>query len=163
MRQPFVCWVVEVRRVGDVFSPVPVMGGTYWVLIRYQPGNVRLFKLVDAALQSPIQATEKIQYAIGESLAVGDADTDESAQCSSGINVASLDWCLREWREGWRILIVEFTAADIAAIPVGSDGKIRLRRPAPAHRPAGPDDEGQGALHAADARQRREAAGCEVG
>ena len=31
-------------------------------------------------------------------------------------------------REGFRILIVEFTAKDIAAIPTGTDGKFRLHR-----------------------------------
>jgi hypothetical protein len=34
---------------------------------------------------------------------------------------------MREWRVGRRILLVEFTAADIAAIPLG-DGKFRVRR-----------------------------------
>lgn len=35
---------------------------------------------------------------------------------------------LKEWRTGYRILVVEFTAADIAAIPVASDGKFRVHR-----------------------------------
>jgi len=35
---------------------------------------------------------------------------------------------LREWYVGRRILVAEFTATDIAAIPVGSDGKFRVFR-----------------------------------
>jgi len=42
--------------------------------------------------------------------------------------VASLDWCLKEWKEGYRILVVEFMKEDVAAIPIGSDGKFRVFR-----------------------------------
>ena len=65
---------------------------------------------------------------MGNVVEVADADTDESHQCAAGINVADMRWCLREWRVGYRILIVEFAAEDIAAIPVSSDGKFRLFR-----------------------------------
>jgi uncharacterized protein YjbI with pentapeptide repeats len=82
-------------------------------MLRDQPGQIRLYKLVTADGESPIQTTGRLTYRVGESV-----------DCE----VATLDWCLREWREGWRILVVEFTAADIAAIPVASDGKIRLHR-----------------------------------
>jgi hypothetical protein len=34
---------------------------------------------------------------------------------------------MREWNSGRRVLVVEFTAADIVAIPIG-DGKFRVRR-----------------------------------
>ena len=45
-----------------------------------------------------------------------------------GIHLATLDWCLKDWKPGYRILVAEFAAADIAAIPIGSDGKFRVRR-----------------------------------
>jgi hypothetical protein len=35
---------------------------------------------------------------------------------------------MREWKEGYHILIAEFTVADIAAIPIATDGKFRVRR-----------------------------------
>ena len=35
---------------------------------------------------------------------------------------------LREWIEGYRILVVEFEAADITSIPTGTDGKFRVHR-----------------------------------
>jgi uncharacterized protein YjbI with pentapeptide repeats len=92
-----------------------------------QPGHIRAYKLVDADGRSPIQGTAKLTYQIGESLSVPDANTDPLVECAAGINVATLPWVMREWMPGYRILVVEFTAADIAAIP-NSDGKFRLHR-----------------------------------
>jgi uncharacterized protein YjbI with pentapeptide repeats len=97
-------------------------------LLTDQVGKIRLYKLVDADGRSPIQATGKLTYVKGQTYEVANADTDPEKDCGAGINVASLDWCIREWSEGRRILVVEFTAADIACIPNGSDGKIRLHR-----------------------------------
>jgi len=95
-------------------------------LLRDQPGKVRAYKLVTADGVGPFNGG--ITYRIGESCEVLDADTDEYRQCASGINLATLDWCMREWSAGYRILIAEFEAADIAAIPIGSDGKFRVFR-----------------------------------
>ena len=59
---------------------------------------------------------------------VKDADTDERDTCSRGINVATLQWCLKYSAAAWPFLLVEFKACDIAAIPHASDGKFRLHR-----------------------------------
>ena len=91
-----------------------------------QPGPIRAYKLVTAEWVGPYNGG--ITYRIGESYTVPNANTDPAEQCGAGINVATMDWCLREWREGYRILVVEFTAADIAAIPLATDGKFRLHR-----------------------------------
>jgi hypothetical protein len=69
-----------------------------------------------------------IKYKTGEEINVPDANTDVNEQCAAGINVATLDWCLRNWQEGYKVMLVEFTAQDIAAIPTATDGKFRLRR-----------------------------------
>jgi hypothetical protein len=95
-------------------------------LLRDQPGLVRAYKLVNRRGEGPFQGG--ITYEIGESYAVEDADTDERVSCGAGINVATLGWCLKERQPGYRILIVEFEAKDIAAIPIGNDGKFRLHR-----------------------------------
>jgi uncharacterized protein YjbI with pentapeptide repeats len=92
-----------------------------------QPGAIRAYKLVDAEGRSPIQSVGKLTYRLGETVEVADANTDPLVDCAAGVNVATLPWVMREWRAGYRILVVEFTAADIAAIPVG-DGKFRLHR-----------------------------------
>jgi hypothetical protein len=95
-------------------------------LLRDQPGKIRAYKLVNSDGEGPFNGG--VIYRVGESCEVADADTDESTQCAAGINLATLDWCMHEWRSGYRILIAEFEAADIAAIPIGSDGKFRVFR-----------------------------------
>ena len=35
---------------------------------------------------------------------------------------------IKEWKKGYKILVAEFTQKDIAAIPIGSDGKFRVNR-----------------------------------
>jgi hypothetical protein len=91
-----------------------------------QPGPIRAYKLVTANGVGPFNGG--ITYQVGHSYEVVDASTDVTEACAAGIHVATLDWCLREWRDGFRVLVVEFTAADIAAIPTATDGKFRLRR-----------------------------------
>ena len=100
-------------------------------LLREQPGHIRAYKIVTSAgegICSRRDGHTPITYAVGESYAVEGADTDETRDCGAGLHVATLDWCLREWREGYRIFVVEFEASDIAAIPIASDGKFRVRR-----------------------------------
>ena len=92
-----------------------------------QPGPMRAYKLVTASGDSPIH-DKKLNYKVGDKYEVKNPNIDVDQDCGSGINVATLDWCLRNWREGYRVLIVEFTAADIAAIPTANDGKFRLYR-----------------------------------
>ena len=96
------------------------------LLLLDQPGAMRLYKLVTADGIGPFNGG--IAYHVGASYAVPDANTDPTVACGAGINVATLDWCLSHWQAGYRVLVVEFTAADIAAIPTATDGKIRLHR-----------------------------------
>ena len=91
-----------------------------------QPGKIRAYKLVSANGDSPLRICGRLKYEIGKTIEVGDANTDVTNLCAAGINVATLDWCAKEWREGWRVLIVEFTAKDIACVPTASDGRFRL-------------------------------------
>ena len=93
-----------------------------------QPGKLRFYKAVSKDLCSPTSHTI-IQYKIGGKVSVEDANTDEYNLCAAGINVATLDWILKEYRHTQvRIIVIECTANDIACIPVTSDGKIRLHR-----------------------------------
>ncbi len=91
-----------------------------------QPGKIRAYKLVKENGEGPFNGG--IIYAVGKTYSVKDANTNENEQCAAGINLATLDWCIKEWQTGYRILIAEFTAKDIAAIPIGSDGKFRVRK-----------------------------------
>ena len=100
-------------------------------LLREQPGSIRSYKLVTENLCSPLAAENggaTTRYAIGESYEVPGASTDEQRHCAAGIHLASADWIIANWRSGDRVLIAEHTASDIAAIPIGSDGKYRVFR-----------------------------------
>jgi len=94
-------------------------------MLRDQVGRVRAYKLVNSRNEGPNYGG--IKYKIG-SIVEEKADKNESIHCSYGINLASLDWCIRFWEEGYKILICEFTAKDIAAIPQGTDGKFRVSK-----------------------------------
>ncbi len=91
-----------------------------------QPSKIRAYKLVNECGEGPWNGG--IKYEKGKTLQVKDANKDESIQCAAGINLATLDWCMKEWRTGFRILIAEFTKKDIACIPTATDGKFRVSK-----------------------------------
>jgi len=96
------------------------------LMLLEQPGTIHAYKLVKSDGEGPFNGG--VKYTIGETVTVENANTDPNVQCAKGINVATLDWCLREWRHGYRVLIVAFEAKDIACIPTSTDGKFRLHR-----------------------------------
>ena len=96
-------------------------------VLREQPGAIRSYKMVDSKLRSPINE-KKITYSIGMSCEVTNANMNEQEPCGAGVNLATADWVIKNWQAGYRVLIAEHTAADIAAIPVGSGGKYRVHR-----------------------------------
>ena len=96
------------------------------LLLYDQPGVIRVYKLVNQRNEGPYIGG--IKYEIGKEYSVDNADTNELQQCAAGINLATLDWCMKNWQQGYKILIAEFIAADIAAIPTATDGKFRVHR-----------------------------------
>jgi hypothetical protein len=90
-----------------------------------QVGKIRAYKLTNAKGEGPFSGG--IKYIVGETVSCN-ADTNENNQCSYGISVATLDWCIANWQEEYKIKIVEFTAKDIACIPIASDGKFRVSK-----------------------------------
>ena len=95
-------------------------------LLLYQPGPIRACKLVKANGEGPYNGG--LVYKVGQAYEVDNASDDENESCGAGINLATIDWCLKEWREGYRILWAEHTAEDIACIPIGPAGKYRVHR-----------------------------------
>ena len=91
-----------------------------------QVGKIRAYKLVTSEGYGPFNGG--VKYEVGETLKARDADTNADAQCGAGINLATLPWCLTNWRQGYRVLLCEFTAKDIAAIPTATDGKFRVSK-----------------------------------
>jgi hypothetical protein len=96
---------------------------THLASLKFMP-TVHAFKVVNERGEGHINGG--LKYKIGKRVSVKNADTDPNEMCSAGIHVADLPWCLKEWREGYRILLIEHTNADIACIPLGTDGKYRL-------------------------------------
>ena len=94
--------------------------------LRDQVGKIRAYKLVNHQCEGPIKGG--IVYEIGKEYIEPDFDDDEFNNCGKGINLATLDWCIREWIEGFRIFVAEFTRKDIVAIPHTSDGKFRVKK-----------------------------------
>ena len=99
---------------------------TSLLMLLDQPGPIVAYKLVTAKGEGPFNGG--VKYTVGEAVICDGANTNVSEQCAAGINVADLPWCMKEWREGYKILTVQFTAKDIAAIPTATDGKFRLHR-----------------------------------
>ena len=91
-----------------------------------QPGKIRAYKLVTEKFTGPYHS--KLTYTIGEKYENKNADTDTTKQCARGINLATLDWCIKNWKTNYHILVAEFEAKDIAAIPIATDGKFRVFR-----------------------------------
>ena len=96
------------------------------LILKDMPGKIRAYKLVDEKMEGHCKGG--LKYAKGKIVEVKDANTDTNEHCGAGVNLATLDWVMREWREGYRILVAEFTAKDIASIPTGTDGKFRVFR-----------------------------------
>ena len=91
-----------------------------------QPGKLYAYKFVDKNYRTVYQ---RFQYNIGKSYDfTEETNPDPLVTCGAGLNVATMDWCIRYYNDKDRILKVEFTAKDIACIPLGSDGKFRLYR-----------------------------------
>jgi hypothetical protein len=105
-----------------IASPIDILAA--------QVGPLRAYKLVDANGRSPIQSSGKLEYTMGAEVAVADADTDRRIECAAGLNVADLAWCQKQIADGIgaRVLVVEFAAEDIAAIPYATDSKFCLHR-----------------------------------
>ena len=91
-----------------------------------QPGKIIAYKIVNNRNEGIYNGG--LVYTIGATIEEKGADTNEFKNCGEGINLATLDWCMREWKPGYKILLAEFTKEDIACIPVGSDGKFRVYR-----------------------------------
>jgi uncharacterized protein YjbI with pentapeptide repeats len=91
-----------------------------------QPGKIRAYKLVNKDNRGPFYP--QVEYVAGATIECPQASTNINDECAEGISVATLDWCLSQWRASYKILIVEFEAADIAAIPTFGNGKFRLFR-----------------------------------
>ena len=88
-------------------------------------GKCRAYKLISSKGEGVYNGG--INYLEKDKFSVPKVDKDHSKQCSYGINLATLAWCLTEYQEGRRLLLMEFNFKG-AVCPIGSDGKFRVKR-----------------------------------
>ena len=84
------------------------------------------YKLVTEDYTGPFYTG--VEYRVGTEVSVEEWDSDPANDCGPGINLATLDWVLREWRNGYRVLQVECYPAEGICVPDASDGKFRVKR-----------------------------------
>ena len=58
-----------------------------------------------------------------------DFNDDPRIECSRGISLGTWEWVSHNYnKQTQKILIVEFTSADIVAIPIQGGGKFRVKK-----------------------------------
>ena len=95
-------------------------------ILKHQKGKIRAFKVVNRENEGVFQGG--IKYEIGKTIEERDYDPDEKVLCSRGLNVATLEWCLKNKGVSDKILVVECYAEDIVAIPYATNGKFRVKK-----------------------------------
>jgi len=104
------------------------------LMLLEQPDNIRAYKIVNNTNEGIYRGG--IQYIIGKTVEAEKIDLDITEQCSFGISLATLDWCMREWEPGYKILICEFPKTVTVnkkkvsniCIPTATDGKFRVKK-----------------------------------
>ena len=104
---------------------IPLVFNTFLPGVEYTA-----FKAVTKELQSLMvhgDVGTSLDYSIGNIVTVKNANTDRRELCASGINVAYMEYILKNHMKN-TIVLVEFYGQDVAAVPYASDGKFRLHR-----------------------------------
>jgi hypothetical protein len=80
--------------------------------------------------KSPIQDSGKIKYVVGKTYTEKDCNKDEFDECGAGLNVATIQWCLKNTigNDSVELIECQFKVSDIVAIPYWTDGKFRVKR-----------------------------------
>jgi len=94
------------------------------LILADQVGPIRAYKLVTRDYTGPTKPG--LYYRVGDVLEDVEAETDPLISCARGVNLATLDWVIREWKETYRIMLVEFDRSQLACIPTATDGKFRV-------------------------------------
>jgi hypothetical protein len=95
-----------------------------------QPGPIWAYKLVKENGEGPFNGGINYLDPAKDEFSIQNLNTDEAEQYGAGINLASLDWVMKEWKPGYRILVMEFFANEPTGnlvIPTATDGKFRVK------------------------------------
>jgi len=93
------------------------------LILADQVGPLRAYKLVTDDYTGPTY--KGLCYRVGSVISDIKAEEDPLVDCGCGVNLATLDWVLREWRPPLRIMQVEFEREQLVCIPTCTDGKFR--------------------------------------
>ena len=97
-------------------------------LLTNQPNRLIAYKYLTKTMQSPIH-DKKITYKIGEEYSE-EIDDNRLDDCGEGLNIASLEWCLKETQgdlDDYIYVEVSFDPKDVV-VPYFSDGKFRVSK-----------------------------------
>ena len=96
----------------------------YIGIVPNKSGMAYAYKMTKANGEGPFNAG--IDYTKSVNFSVPKRNTDVSEQCGEGINLATLAWCLNNFKDKtYRLFMMRFDVKD-AVCPVGSDGKFRV-------------------------------------
>ena len=89
-------------------------------------GKARAYKLINSDGEGIFRGG--INYLNATTFQVKEINTDINQQCSYGINLATLQWCIfNRQDQSNKLLLMEFNIKD-AICPLNSDGKFRVKK-----------------------------------
>ncbi len=105
-----------------------IYDGVNWLLllgiVPDKNGKARAYKVTTSQGEGIYKGG--INYVNNDTFSVTKVDPDLNQQCSYGINLATLAWCLTQFQEDIRLFLMEFDFKS-AVCPTGSDGKFRVK------------------------------------
>ena len=97
--------------------------------IKHDKKKAIFFKAVHSTKEGYVSDYDpQVKYMVGESISI-DCDSDIYEECSYGIHIAHLNWCL-DFGRSWANLAIIEVEADIEKIvlPLASSGKVRTSK-----------------------------------
>jgi len=96
-------------------------------ILRRQKNPLIAYKYVTKDLYSPTNG--HLKYEVGSTVEEKQFCHNDLVSCGEGLNIASLEWCVREFNiDDNKIIEVEFDPQDIVSIPYNTDGKFRVSK-----------------------------------
>ena len=111
---------------------LPAMSYSGLQILATQKNKLTAYKYLRSNFESPYKSG--FFYELGIMKEEKDFDNDIFHLCGKGINLATLEWCIRDCGMDIDTNIFvefEFEVCDIVALPFNSDGKFRVKKATP--------------------------------
>jgi hypothetical protein len=111
----------------DAKNLLPIYDFSNLTILKNQKNKLRAFKFLNGN-KSPYN--DEKTYQVGKTYTEKKYSTDIFEQCGEGLNVVTIEWCLRDTGKDLTktYIEVEFSPKDIVAIPFNTDGKFRVKK-----------------------------------